>query len=220
MSTLQEQARALGDPTRYAVFRYLADAADPVGVAELTDHLGLNHNAIRQHLAKLVAADLVVEEQGPAAGRGRPPLQYRVDPGADGRWEVTGPYERLSGWLSQVIRSGDPAVEVGRREGSGRPLSSASPGDPVSALVDEMARQGFEPAVRRRGTKVDVVLHRCPFVSAAAADPDTVCDLHLGIAQGVAGQIEGLEVEELVRRDPVRAGCVLRARLGSEPTPG
>ena len=43
---LQVQAKALGDPTRYRIFRYVADETDPVGVAELTEHLGLNHNAL------------------------------------------------------------------------------------------------------------------------------------------------------------------------------
>lgn len=38
MTTLQEQARALGDPTRHQVLRYLADAAGPVDLSELTQH--------------------------------------------------------------------------------------------------------------------------------------------------------------------------------------
>jgi DNA-binding transcriptional ArsR family regulator len=61
MATLQIQARALGDPTRHEIFRYVRDADRAVGVAELTDHLKFNHNAIRQHLAKLVDARLLVE---------------------------------------------------------------------------------------------------------------------------------------------------------------
>src|SRR3546814_1263462 len=72
MATLQQQARALGDRTRHAIFRYITDADAPVGVAELTDHLGLNHNAIRQHLAKLVDAQLVVGATAPTGVRGRP----------------------------------------------------------------------------------------------------------------------------------------------------
>src|SRR5690554_6625388 len=36
---LQIQARALGDPSRHRIFRYVAEASGPVGVAELTDHL-------------------------------------------------------------------------------------------------------------------------------------------------------------------------------------
>ena len=51
----------MGDPTRHAIFRYVADARDQVGVAEVTEHFGLNHNPIRQHLAKLVKAGLVAE---------------------------------------------------------------------------------------------------------------------------------------------------------------
>ena len=50
---VQREARALGDPTRYRLFRYIADAEGPVSVAELTTYVGLNHNAIRQHLAVL-----------------------------------------------------------------------------------------------------------------------------------------------------------------------
>ena len=53
MTTLQQQARALGDPTRHAIFRYIADGDGPADVAEITAHFGLNHNAIRQHLAEL-----------------------------------------------------------------------------------------------------------------------------------------------------------------------
>ena len=107
MATLQQQARALGDPTRHEIFRYIADASFPVDVAELTDHFGLNHNAIRQHLAKLVDAGLVVEDTAPSSGRGRPRLVYVLDPGAESRWGVTGPYERLSRWLAEMVRTGD-----------------------------------------------------------------------------------------------------------------
>ena len=65
--SLREQAR-LGDPTRHDIFRYVADSDEPIDVAELTAHFGLNHNAIRQHLAKLVEAELVEEHAAPAVG--------------------------------------------------------------------------------------------------------------------------------------------------------
>ncbi len=69
------QSRALGDPTRNAIFVHLRDAPEPVTVAELTDRFGLNHNAIRQHLAKLRAAGLATEHRDPPSGRGRPPIR-------------------------------------------------------------------------------------------------------------------------------------------------
>lgn len=213
MTTLQQQARALGDPTRHQVFRYVADASRPVDVAELTEHFDFNHNAIRQHLAKLVGAGLVVEQKAPSRGRGRPRLIYLLDPTAESRWEVTGPYERLSLWLAEMVSTGDAPVEVGRRAGGRHRSGAGEPGDPVSSMVDEMARHGFDPTVRRRDNEVDITLRRCPFESTALADPDTVCDLHLGMAYGIAERIDGLEVDELVRKDPRRAHCRLTCHL-------
>jgi predicted ArsR family transcriptional regulator len=211
MTTLQQQARALGDPTRHGVFRYVAAAAHPVDVAELTEHFDLNHNAIRQHLAKLVDAGLVIEQTAPPSGRGRPRLVYVLDPGAESRWGVTGPYERLSLWLAEMVRTGDTPVEVGKRAGRAQPVIQDA--DPVSVLVDQMARQGFDPTVRRRGHDVAVTLRSCPFESTALADPDTICDFHLGMAYGIAESIEGLEIDELVAKDPRRAHCRLRCHL-------
>lgn len=212
MATLQQQARALGDPTRYEVFRYIADADAPVDVSDMTDHFGLNHNAIRQHLAKLEDAGLVVKAKAPSVGRGRPRHLYHVDPSAESRWGVTGPYERLSVWLAEMVSTGDSAIEVGRRAGR-RELAAADGADPVADLVEAMARQGFEPTVSQDGSTLDLTLLSCPFESAAVASPDTICALHLGLAYGIAEGIDGLEIEELVSKDPRHAHCQLRCHL-------
>jgi predicted ArsR family transcriptional regulator len=214
MTTLQQQARALGDPTRHAIYRYVADSGASVGIAELTEHFKLNHNAIRQHLAKLVDAGLVIETVAKGAGPGRPRLLYEIDQAADSRWGVNGPYERLSLLLAEIIRTGDSATEVGRRAGMRlRPPASAG-GDPITGMATAMAAQGFDPEVRAGKGKVDIVLHRCPFESTALADPETVCTLHLGIAEGLAVGT-GSVVEELIARDPRPANC--RVRLRAQP---
>jgi predicted ArsR family transcriptional regulator len=210
---LQQQARALGDPTRYEVFRYIADAHGPVDVAELTAHFGLNHNAIRQHLAKLLDADLVTEDRAPSTGRGRRRLVYAVHPAAENRWNVRGPYERLSVLLAEILRTGNSPVEVGRRSVRTRRRLTETD-DPVATVVDAMARQGFEPVVRTRREGVEIVLQACPFESAALADPDSVCALHLGIAEGVADLTgDRVIVDELVPHDARRANCRLRLRV-------
>jgi predicted ArsR family transcriptional regulator len=214
MGTLQEQARALGDPTRHDVFRYVADNARPVDVAELTEHFRLNHNAIRQHLAKLVAAGLLQEETARSEGRGRPRLCYVVDPSADSRWGVAGPYERLSLLLTEIVRTGDAPAEVGRRAGAEAARRHESTvTDRMARFVEEMARQGFEPTARRKGDAVDLTLRSCPFATTAAADPDTVCELHLGMAHGIAESVGGVVVEELVAMDPHRGHCQLRCHV-------
>jgi DNA-binding transcriptional ArsR family regulator len=70
---LQREARALGEPTRRRLFRYIAHAPGPGSVAELTGCVRLNHNAVRQHLAVLRDARLVTEQAERRAGAGRPP---------------------------------------------------------------------------------------------------------------------------------------------------
>jgi predicted ArsR family transcriptional regulator len=217
MTTLQEQARALGDPTRHAIFRRVADAGQPVGIAELNEHFPLNHNAIRQHLAKLVAAGLVVESTVTGAGRGRPRLVYVADSSVEGQWGTTGPYERLSRLLVEIIRTGVDAVEVGRRAADQFRVPSPS-GDVVADINAAMARQGFDPDLRSVPGGAEIVLHRCPFATTALADRDTVCALHLGIAEGLA---EGTPatVDELIAYDPRKADCKLRIRVASTDTP-
>ena len=209
---IQEQARALGDPTRHAIFRVVVESATPVSVSELTGRFELNHNAVRQHLAKLVAAELLIEERAALTGPGRPRLVYSVAPGAESRWGVTGPYERLSVLLTEVIRSGDTPVEVGRRAGR-RAAKQDAHSDQSTALLNVMARSGFEPTVQRHGDDVELVLHACPFANAALADPDIVCELHRGIAVGVAEAVGGIAVDGLDRQDPRRAPCRLRTHL-------
>lgn len=213
-TTLQEQARALGDPTRHAIFRHIAQAGRPVGIAELNDQFPFNHNAIRQHLAKLMGAGLVVEAKAKASGPGRPRLLYEIDPAVEGQWGTTGPYERLSRLLVEIIRTGLGPEEVGRRSADQFRVPSPS-GDVVADISAAMARQGFEPEVRPVRGGAEIVLHDCPFAEAALADRHTVCALHLGIAEGLT-EATAAAVTELVAYDPRKAGCRLRIRAGAD----
>jgi len=217
-TALQSQARALGDPTRHAIFRHIVQAGAPVGIADLNAQFPLNHNAIRQHLAKLVDAGLVIESTAASSGRGRPRLVYEASPSAEGKWGVTGPYERLSRLLAEIIRTGRSAHEVGRAASAEFRVPSPS-GDVVADLAAAMARQGFEPEVRARAGGAEIVLQACPFASAALVDRDTVCALHLGIAEGLANDPHAV-VTELVARDPRSAQCRIRLRFATEPDKG
>jgi predicted ArsR family transcriptional regulator len=210
--SLQQEARALGDPTRHRIFRLVADASQPVSVAELTAQVQLNHNAVRQHLAVLKAAHLVVEEVEARARPGRPRLLYRLHPEVAERWEAAGSYPWLAGLLASAIRKQQDPRQVGRQEGHRRAAQLAIRDDPTVELEAELARRGFRPTRLERGRKVELVLGRCPFVEVAASDPGTVCQLHLGLTEGLAEGLGALSVERLVRKDPRRAGCRLVVR--------
>jgi len=215
-SDIQLQARALGDSTRHAIFRLIAQSHGGVDVSSLTYALDLNHNTVRQHLGKLVDAGLVTRRPAPVIGRGRPRQLYEVHPGIDSRWEAGGPYLRLSLLLVEIIRSGDDPVEVGRRAGREAELRTRPDENVAGALGTAMARQGFDPAVEDHGEVLEFVLRTCPFAETAAADPETICSLHLGLAQGLAERFEGLAVDSLEPREPREAGC--RLRFQTDPT--
>jgi predicted ArsR family transcriptional regulator len=208
-TTLQEQARALGDPTRHAIYRHIVDCDGPIAIAELNEHFPFNHNAIRQHLAKLLAAGLVVESKLQGGGRGRPRLVYEPNPALEGQWGTSGPYERLSRLLVEIIRTGLEPEEVGRRAADLFRVASPS-GDVVVDIGAAMARQGFDPEIRKVRHGAEIVLRHCPFAAVALADRRTVCALHLGIAEGLTDDTAA--ITELVANDPRKADCRLRIR--------
>lgn len=212
MTQVQREARALGDPTRHRLFRYIADAPQPVGVAELTSHVGLNHNAVRQHLAVLKDAGLVTQDTENRSRRGRPRLMYRLHPEVAGRWETQGAYVWLAGVLSTALRRQQDAHQAGRQEGHRRAAELAGPYDPADLVDAEMTRRGFRPGRTERGLRISFVLRHCPFAEVAAADPGTVCQLHLGLAEGLAEGLGGLTVEGLTVKNARQAGCRLTIR--------
>ncbi len=210
--SLQQEARALGDPTRHRLFRYIADAGHPVGVAELTEFVQLNHNAVRQHLAVLKEASLVVEEVEERSRPGRPRLLYRLHPEVSDRWSTSGAYSWLATLLANAVRRKQEPRQIGRQEGHRRAVELAGSGDGAALLEAEMVRRGFRPTKVEKGRRVEFVLGRCPFAEVAGSDPGTVCQVHLGLAEGLAEGIGGVQVERLVAKDPRRAGCRLIVR--------
>ena len=206
----QRQARALGDPTRFAIFCELLDAPAPVRVDVLTEHFGLNHNAIRQHLAKLVEAGLVEGSIMARQGPGRPALHYRPRAEALAAWGGDSPYQQLALLLLEVARGATP-FEAG--VAAGRQIAAANGEEPLGRLSDEMARRGFRPRVTSEDEGVVFVMQRCPYGAAADADPETVCTIHRGMAVGMLDALGGqYEVKDLISFAPNGAGCRLEVR--------
>ena len=207
---VQRQARALGDPTRYDIFRFVADARRPVRVATLAEFLGFNHNAVRQHLNKLTQAGLLSEQTASQTGTGRPPLEYTVAPTAMGSWGAPGPYELLALMLLEIADGGHTPLEAG--VAAGRTLAASVEGaDPLDTLEGEMARRGFEPRRETIGAVTELVLERCPFLAAASVHPHVVCAIHRGLATGILdGMGAEQQVRDLIVHPPAQAGCRLQ----------
>lgn len=206
----QAQARALGEATRYRIFRYVVEAGGPVGVAAITAHVGINHNSVRQHLAKLCSAGLLVEEIARSGGPGRPALTYRPAPLTTALSGAPSPYEALAVLLIEILNGGDPG-EVGRAAGR-RAVAGADAGaDALDVIESELARQGFQPIRQESGDTVELVAARCPFQTAAVLNAGVVCELHRGMTQGMVEAL-GRDVLHvgLLPSEPRAAGCRLQ----------
>ena len=199
-------ARALAVPLRRRILDLLLAADHDLTIAELTADLGCNHNAVRQHLARLRAAGLVAEVREARDKPGRPRLLYRATPRPN-------PYARLARLLLAARQAGLSPRAAGRQAGHAEIASAAADsGDALAALEADAARHGFAPRRVGSGRRVELVLDACPLADVAADDPATVCALHRGLAEGIVESAGGARVETFVAKDPYRAGCRVGVR--------
>src|SRR5205085_11576213 len=77
-----EVLKALGDETRYAMYRELVSATVPLSAQDLADRLGLHANTVRLHLERLREAGLVDVEPVHRGNVGRPQHLYFLAAGA------------------------------------------------------------------------------------------------------------------------------------------
>ncbi len=215
---LLQQGHALGDPTRHSLFRYIAEADRPVGVAELTEYVQLNHNAVRQHLAVLRQAGLVEEEMEVRDRPGRPRLLYRLSPEAAGSWGTSGPFELLASALAEALATGEGPYQVGVRLGRQRAQlleARSRDADPAEVVRVEMLERGFRPTLKRKGERLEYSLQRCPFSSVAEQSPQIVCELHRGLMDGLAQDLDHpVQVVEFTPRRTRRQACRVVAEAG------
>lgn len=193
------RARALSAPTRVELLAHLQEADGPLTAADLAAMLGIHHTAVRQHLVLLVAADLVHPQPMPVVGRGRPRTGYVA-----GAVAGDTAYRELAGMLADAVRSKISAREAGRAAGRSVPQLAKGP---VATLQREAQRLGFRPECHDDGHTHEVVLRACPFADLAAAQPETICELHLGLAEGIADGSGTVTVGRMIYREPAAGGC-------------
>lgn len=213
---MQQQARALGDPSRFRLFTHIAAAKEPVMVAELTDLLGFNHNAVRQHLAILVEAKLIHESNELRSSRGRPRKQYELRTDAMTAFRsFGGSYERLAEILLQLSKKNEEPYEVGYRSGTQEALGDAESIDRAAVMLSHrLALDGFEPALADDSA---ITLQHCPFADVAVQDPDVICEIHRGLIDGLLSEQSVGLVGELSVRPARQAGCGVRLQVASQP---
>jgi predicted ArsR family transcriptional regulator len=194
--------------TQQAVLAALRDQPDLVEMEALARHLGRHPNTLRDHLAALLDAGLVVRHQAPVDGRGRPRWLYgTADPGAvDENAELAA---SLAWRLAH--REPDPLAEtravsrhwagqiISRLGLTRRPTARAA----RAQVVEVMAGLGYAPEPDERIDRV--ALTRCPLLQVASDVPEVVCNVHLGLVE---------ELLQVSGADPTRASLTPFAAPG------
>ncbi len=195
--------KALGDETRYAMYRELAASTRALSAQELAEQLGVHPNTVRLHLDRLREAGLVEVHAVHRGTVGRPQHLYSLAPGAPSLGFDPPAHVLLAGLLAalaeRVGADHDDAADTGHAWGADAARRTRTRSC-LRALASELDRLGFEPAVGPGdGTAEGAVriefLH-CPFRELAEAYPELVCHLHRGICEGVVEQIGGGRIEE------------------------
>ncbi len=208
--------KALGDNTRYAIYLELARSSVPLTTADVAATLDLHPNTVRPHLERMRDVGLLVVEAESSGGVGRPHHRYSLAPDAPSLGLEPPPMpllaRMLAGAAAHVGVAPEEAAEVGREQGRaaawGRGDEAGGEPPPcLEALVAELGRLGFDPAVARDDEGTTVAFGHCPFAELAQAHPEIVCHLHRGMVEGFLETVGGVEVERfrtLVDRSPCR----------------
>lgn len=194
--------KALGDETRYAMYRELATSTRPLSAHDLAERLGLHTNTVRLHLDRLREIGLVEAHAAHRGTVGRPQHLYSLASGAPSLGFDPAAHVLLAGLLASLAEhlgaGPEDAAEIGEQWGAERVRRTRSRSC-IAVLADELDQLGFEPEVGPGdGTAegaVRVEFLHCPFRELAEAYPELVCNLHRGLCVGVIHTVGGGSVQ-------------------------
>ena len=218
LATEAARVGSLAEPTRRALYLYVAAQPDAVGREEAAAAVGVAAHTAKFHLDRLVEEGLLDVEfrrltgrSGPGAGR--PAKLYRRSARQlsvslpERRYDLAG--EVLAAAVDRAGRDGGPvgeavrevAAETGRRMAAG----AAPGGDALERTAEVLARHGYEP----RTTETEICLANCPFDRLATQHTELVCGMNLALIDGVVAELGAEATAELA---PQPGFCCVRVR--------
>jgi predicted ArsR family transcriptional regulator len=215
---LAQLGEAFGDPTRRAVYAFVADDEEPVTATETSARIGIHRTVARAHLEKLVEAGLLGWATRRRPGGGRPAKVYF----RSGRLEVQVPprrYERLARLLLEVVatmpaagpaagRAHEAAYALGRAVARSQPDgdTAARPGGVgLEAAASWLAAEGYAVRVERSSPQRSAIeIANCVYHEVAEIAPSIVCACDSGLLCGLlaAGESEHAQTRCIVTGDP------------------
>ena len=214
-----ETARALGEDTRFRIYRAICDAGTPVSVTDLAGRFDLHPNAIRQHLAHLQRAGLVISPTQQGGGAGRPRRLYEPSPQPLDFAHPPRSMRSLTRLLAETVAELPPdrtslaafgrsfvRTWLGEQRSDGAPRSRRAR---AAALETALREWGWQPATSREDGALHLRTGRCLFQDVAPRVGRRCCALEEGMLHGLAEalldgdaglvRVEGCDAEFSVR---------------------
>ena len=198
LSTLGTLGGALGDATRFAIYKHVVSSAEPVSASETAAVFGLHRTVARSHLEKLADAGLVVIGKRRNPRGGRPAKVYAP---SSARLDIQLPprrYQALSTMLARLAAqleggSEELVAQVGYQYG--RDIAAGLPGAQLShdgifdldAIAAYLRDAGCAPRITTGDGTVVVEVSNCVYLEVARDHPGVVCSLSSGMLCGLLG---------------------------------
>jgi predicted ArsR family transcriptional regulator len=219
----------LAEPSRRALYEYVAGRPEAVGRAEAAEATGVPAHTAKFHLDKLVESGLLTTEfrrltgrSGPGAGR--PAKLYRrsqrqVDVSLPRRqYELAGRVlaDAVSLAASAQVPVLDAVQQTARETGLALPVARTTEdddasGDALDVVSAALGEYGYEP----RRTDDVVTLANCPFHGLVEQHRALVCGMNLALLDGV---VEALGCEGAsAQLDPAPGRCCVTVVRAAEP---
>lgn len=177
---------------------HLVQARPHRTIGELCEATALHPNTVREHLQRLIEGGYVVQATEHRTTRGRPRVLYSAATGAP---EASSPVAKQK--VDDAARRGDLLRRMLQIESSGLGQRAVYQ---LDALVEHLEESGFEPVIDE--DRLTVELTPCPHAAARPEHRPVLCQVHLGLMQGVLAQAGG----------PLTARCVRSAARPEECT--
>ena len=196
---------SLSDPTRRRLYVFVSRSNEPIGRDEAAQALGIPRQTAAYHLDRLAEEGLVEVEflrrsgrTGPGAGR--PAKLYKR---TDRDHEVTLPPRRY-GLAARILLEVVSTGAIKRKD-----LAAAA-----HRIGAEMGELGLDQALRETGydpvmEEGEIRFRNCPFHVLKTQDQRTVCNLNLGLVEGM---LEASGDRRNAYLEPSETYCCVRVR--------
>jgi predicted ArsR family transcriptional regulator len=210
---------ALAEPTRRALYLYVASQPAAVGREQVAADVDLPLHTVKFHLDRLVDEGLLDVEfrrlsdrTGPGAGR--PAKLYRRSTRQlavslpERRYDLAGEVlaEAIDRSMRDDIALGSAVQDAALTQGHHLAADAPLEGTETERATTVLARHGYEP----RESEQNIILTNCPFDSLVQRHTELVCKLNLSLIDGVLEGLGCTGLEAVLAPQPGR--CCVKAR--------